>query len=72
MGRLAVAPDLRGQGVGRWLLRLAESAGEGCGRIVLSTGAASHRNIALYQQQGYALLPETQEAGAVDLAKAVA
>ncbi|MEU5330795.1 bifunctional NAD(P)H-dependent oxidoreductase/GNAT family N-acetyltransferase [Streptomyces parvus] len=72
VGRLAVAPDLRGQGVGRWLLRLAESAGEGCGRIVLSTGAASHRNIALYQRQGYALLPDTQEAGAVDLAKAVA
>ncbi|MET8730664.1 bifunctional NAD(P)H-dependent oxidoreductase/GNAT family N-acetyltransferase [Streptomyces parvus] len=72
VGRLAVVPDLRGLGVGRWLLRLAESAGEGCGRIVLSTGAASHRNIALYQRQGYALLPDTQEAGAVDLAKAVA
>ncbi|MGW6718835.1 GNAT family N-acetyltransferase [Streptomyces sp. NPDC054995] len=71
VGRLAVAPDLRGLGVGRWLLRRAESAGEGAGRIVLSTGAASRRNIALYQRQGYELLPEAQEAGAVDLAKTV-
>ncbi|OCC09044.1 bifunctional NAD(P)H-dependent oxidoreductase/GNAT family N-acetyltransferase [Streptomyces sp. PTY087I2] len=71
VGRLAVAPDLRGQGVGRWLLHLAESAGEGCARIVLSTGASSHRNIALYQRQGYALLPESEEAGAVDLVKGV-
>ncbi|KOU55261.1 MULTISPECIES: bifunctional NAD(P)H-dependent oxidoreductase/GNAT family N-acetyltransferase [Streptomyces] len=72
VGRLAVAPDLRGLGVGRWLLRQAEAAGDGCARIVLSTGAASHRNIALYRRQGYVPLPQAHETGVVDLAKAVA
>ncbi|MGW1201395.1 GNAT family N-acetyltransferase [Streptomyces cyaneofuscatus] len=72
VGRLAVAPDLRGLGVGRWLLSLAESAAEEGGRIVLSTGAASHRNIALYERQGYVALPGTWEKGVVDLAKPVA
>ncbi len=72
VGRLAVVPDLRGLGLGRWLLRLAESAGEGCGRIVLSTGAASTPQHRVVPAAGYALLPDTQEAGAVDLAKVVA
>ncbi|GAA3494560.1 bifunctional NAD(P)H-dependent oxidoreductase/GNAT family N-acetyltransferase [Streptomyces prasinosporus] len=71
VGRLAVAPDLRGLGVGRWLLHRAEAAGEGCRRIVLSTGAASHRNLTLYRQQGYVPLPGTPDDGVVDLAKAV-
>ncbi|MFE9859031.1 GNAT family N-acetyltransferase [Streptomyces sp. NPDC005780] len=72
IGRLAVAPDLRGLGLGRWLLHQAESAGEGCLRIVLSTGAASQRNLALYQRQGYAALPDTHQDGTVGLAKSVA
>ncbi|QIP87851.1 GNAT family N-acetyltransferase [Streptomyces sp. Tu 2975] len=71
VGRLAVAPDLWGLGVGRWLLRRAESAGEGCRRIVLSTGAASHRNLTLYQGQGYAPLPDAPDEGVVGLVKAV-
>ncbi len=58
--------------MGRWLLRQAEAAGDGCARIVLSTGAASHRNIALYRRQGYVPLPQADETGVVDLAKAVA
>ncbi|MFF2536699.1 GNAT family N-acetyltransferase [Streptomyces cyaneofuscatus] len=72
VGRLAVAPDLRGLGVGRWLLSRAESAAEEGDRIVLSTGAASHRNIALYERQGYVVLPGTWEQGVVDLVKPVA
>jgi NAD(P)H-dependent FMN reductase/ribosomal protein S18 acetylase RimI-like enzyme len=71
IGRLAVAPDLRGLGVGRWLLRRAEAAGEGSRRVVLSTGAASHRNLALYRRQGYVPLPGAPEDGVVSLAKAV-
>ncbi|MER7488669.1 bifunctional NAD(P)H-dependent oxidoreductase/GNAT family N-acetyltransferase [Streptomyces sp. NPDC126497] len=71
IGRLAVAPDLRGLGVGRWLLRQAEEAGKGCRRVVLFTGAASHRNLTLYQGQGYVPLPGAQEDGVVSLAKAV-
>ncbi|MFH9174392.1 GNAT family N-acetyltransferase [Streptomyces albogriseolus] len=71
IGRLAVAPDLRGLGVGRWLLGLAESAAEGCHRVLLTTGAASHRNLALYRRQGYVVLPGARDDGAVDLVKAV-
>ncbi|MEU0753819.1 bifunctional NAD(P)H-dependent oxidoreductase/GNAT family N-acetyltransferase [Streptomyces albogriseolus] len=71
IGRLGVAPDLRGLGVGRWLLGLAESAAEGCHRALLTTGAASHRNLALYRRQGYVMLPGARDDGAVDLVKAV-
>ncbi|MGM7441804.1 GNAT family N-acetyltransferase [Streptomyces tunisiensis] len=71
IGRLAVVPDLRGLGVGRWLLGRAESAAEGCRRVLLTTGAASHRNLALYQRRGYVVLPDPRDDGAVDLAKAV-
>lgn len=58
IGRLAVAPDARGRGLGRWMLRAAESAAEGCDRATLTTGSASHRNLALYTSEGYRrLLP---------------
>ncbi|PYC70764.1 FMN reductase [Micromonospora arborensis] len=54
IGRLAVVPDLRGHGLGRWLLRTAEtSAGPDCRRVLLSTGAKSLRNIDLYRSEGY-------------------
>ena len=54
LGRLAVVPDLRGQGLGRWLLRAAEAAADSdCRRVVLITGAKSLRNIDLYQSEGY-------------------
>ncbi|WP_196466303.1 bifunctional NAD(P)H-dependent oxidoreductase/GNAT family N-acetyltransferase [Planomonospora sp. ID91781] len=54
VGRLGVVPDLRGRGVGRWLLGQAEAAVDaGCRRIVLSTGARSQGNIRLYHAQGY-------------------
>jgi NAD(P)H-dependent FMN reductase/GNAT superfamily N-acetyltransferase len=54
LGRLAVVPDLRGRGLGRWLLRTAEAAaGPDCRRILLFTGAKSLRNIDFYQNMGY-------------------
>lgn len=72
IGRLAVVPDLRGLGVGRWLLRRAETAaGGGHRRVLLSTGAASHRNLALYRRQGYVPLPGPHDDGVVSLAKDV-
>jgi GNAT superfamily N-acetyltransferase len=53
VGRLGVAPDQRGQGLGRCLLRDAEATADpGCRRIVLFTGAESKQNIALYQSDG--------------------
>lgn len=62
VGRLAVVPDLRGTGVGRWLLRRAQAGlAPGCERVVLSTGARSDRNLRLYESEGFA-----REGGAVD------
>ncbi|MEU4509261.1 bifunctional NAD(P)H-dependent oxidoreductase/GNAT family N-acetyltransferase [Nonomuraea wenchangensis] len=70
VGRLGVVPDLRGHGVGRWLLREAEAAREaGCRRIVLSTGARSERNLRLYHAQGYRT--ESSDDGTATLAKPV-
>lgn len=70
VGRLAVVPDLRGRGLGRWLLHAAESAaGQTCRRIVLTTGAASERNIAFYQSEGYRPRSATGAEGTVSLAK---
>ncbi|WP_285575445.1 bifunctional NAD(P)H-dependent oxidoreductase/GNAT family N-acetyltransferase [Actinoallomurus iriomotensis] len=62
VGRLGVVPDLRGRGIGRWLLRGAEAAAEPkCRRIVLFTGTGSRYNIGLYESEGYrrASLPGT-------------
>ncbi|MEV6494151.1 bifunctional NAD(P)H-dependent oxidoreductase/GNAT family N-acetyltransferase [Actinoplanes sp. NPDC051633] len=69
VGRLAVAPDLRGHGLGRRLLHIAEAAAEpGCRRILLTTGARSERNLALYRSEGYRELVGT-DATVIDLAK---
>lgn len=58
VGRLAVVPDLRGQGLGRWLLRTAEAGAEpDCRRVQLFTGAKSLRNIDLYHSEGYQSVP---------------
>ncbi|WP_034592503.1 GNAT family N-acetyltransferase [Hamadaea tsunoensis] len=70
LGRLAVVPDLRGRGIGRWLLRTAEAAaGAESGRIVLHTGARSLRNIGLYESEGYRSTPDVGPTGTVRLAK---
>jgi GNAT superfamily N-acetyltransferase len=70
VGRLGVAPDLRGRGIGRWLLRKAEDAADpACRRIVLSTGAGSRNNIALYRSEGYRPAPVPGADGAVCLVK---
>lgn len=72
LGRLAVVPDLRGRGLGRWLLRTAEAAaGPDFRRILLFTGAKSLRNIDLYQSQGYQPVSPAGPDGAVCLAKEI-
>ncbi|MEV6562842.1 GNAT family N-acetyltransferase [Nocardia sp. NPDC051756] len=58
VGRLMVAPDLAGRGVGSRLLRLIETlAPAHIEQFVLFTGARSERNIRMYQNAGYRLLP---------------
>ncbi|GAA2135567.1 FMN reductase [Glycomyces algeriensis] len=70
IGRLAVAPDQRGRGLGRWLLRTAEAAaGPECRRFVLFTGAKSRRNIDFYEREGYARSSDEAPDGTVALAK---
>lgn len=72
LGRLAVVPDLRGQGLGRWLLRTAaDTAGPEQHRIVLFTGARSERNIELYRSEGYQPVALPCPEGTVSLAKEI-
>jgi ribosomal protein S18 acetylase RimI-like enzyme len=52
IGRLTVAPDMQGAGIGTALLRAAESA-SGADRFELFTGHLSQANIRLYQREGY-------------------
>jgi GNAT superfamily N-acetyltransferase len=54
IGRLMVAPDLAGRGLGRWLLAYAEGAApDDLDSVGLFTGAKSLRNLALYRRAGY-------------------
>jgi tRNA (guanine37-N1)-methyltransferase len=54
VGRLMVAPDLRGRGIGRWLLaRAEERAPDSATSYALVTGDASARNHRLYKRAGY-------------------
>ena len=70
VGRLAIVPDLRGQGLGRWLLRTAEAGAQpDCRRVVLSTGAKSLRNIDLYHSEGYQSVPHASPDGTTCLVK---
>lgn len=69
IGRLAVVPDLRGHGLGRWLLSATEAAAPPqCRRWRLFTGAKSARNIEMYRAAGYHPIDGTNPAIA-DLAK---
>ncbi|MBJ7478253.1 MAG: GNAT family N-acetyltransferase [Rhodococcus sp.] len=58
IGRLMVAPDLAGNGLGRRLLQHVEqNAPEHITRFELFTGSRSARNIRLYTRAGYVPLP---------------
>jgi len=54
IGRLVVAPDRQGRGLGTTLLRAAESA-SGAAHFELFTGHRSEANIRLYLREGYAV-----------------
>jgi tRNA (guanine37-N1)-methyltransferase len=54
IGRLMVAPDLRGRGLGRWLLTRAEQrAPDQVETYVVVVGDSSTRNLRLYRRAGY-------------------
>ena len=70
IGRLMVAPDLRGRGLGRFLLRHVESAAPpDARRAALFTGAGSTDNLRLYRRAGYRRDPAQPDAGLVRLSK---
>jgi len=69
VGRLMVAPDLRGQGLGRFLLAEIERAAPAdVTSYSLFTGAGSARNQRMYKRAGYRLRGE-MEPGVVVLTK---
>jgi GNAT superfamily N-acetyltransferase len=70
IGRLMVAPDLAGHGLGRWLLAHAEDqAPEDVEQLALFTGAASVRNLAMYERAGYRRGETPAPPGVVGLVK---
>jgi ribosomal protein S18 acetylase RimI-like enzyme len=53
VGRLAVAPDLQGNGIGTAMLRAIEERFPDAVRFELFTGARSEANLRLYRRMGY-------------------
>jgi tRNA (guanine37-N1)-methyltransferase len=70
-GRLMVAPDLAGRGLGRALLAHSEAAAPGdVTRFWINTGVRSERNLRIYRRAGYRAQPgEGRFPGTVDLLK---
>lgn len=59
VGRLAVAPDQQGQGLGGRLLAAVEAACAGqVARFALFTGAQSAANLGLYARRGYRVVAQ--------------
>jgi ribosomal protein S18 acetylase RimI-like enzyme len=57
LARLAVVPDLQGQGIGSLLLAAVEAACAGrVSRFTLFTGAESEENLRLYRRHGYRIV----------------
>ncbi|MFV0459080.1 MAG: tRNA (guanosine(37)-N1)-methyltransferase TrmD [Actinomycetales bacterium] len=72
VGRLMVAPDLRGRGLGRWLLGAVEGlAPSEATRYELFTGARSTANLRMYRRAGYRPAGGFVPEGAVMLARRI-
>lgn len=71
IGRLMVAPDLQGRGLGRALLAFGEAqAPPGTTAYWLNTGARSERNLRIYRKAGYRVRAGAGSfPGTVDLTK---
>ena len=72
IGRLMVAPDLAGRGLGRTLLERIEGlAPDAATTCALFTGAGSTRNQRIYKKAGYRLLAESPVPGTVAMSKRI-
>lgn len=60
IGRISVAPDQQGEGIGRLLLEAAEEV-SGADEAELFTGSLSEANIRLYESCGYAVSERVPE-----------
>jgi NAD(P)H-dependent FMN reductase/GNAT superfamily N-acetyltransferase len=70
IGRLAVAPTWRGQGIGSWLLKFAEGKSvPDVNTFEIRTGIRSERNIALYESLGYQIVDRNEFDGDVGLTR---
>jgi tRNA (guanine37-N1)-methyltransferase len=70
IGRLMVAPDVQGRGLGRWLLELAESrAPAEALEFELFTGVRSRDNLRLYRKAGYRVVSRSDDEGVITLTK---
>jgi predicted N-acetyltransferase YhbS len=69
IGRLAVAPDLHGRGIGGRLMTAIEAALPGVDRYEIFTGDASAANLRWYRARGYTDLPAAARPGLTYLEK---
>ncbi len=68
IGRLVVAPDLQGRGIGsRLLAAIEDSQRDRVGEFALFTGVKSEQNLTLYRRFGYVEIRREQVAPAVTL-----
>lgn len=69
VGRLSVAPDQQGRGVGGRLLAAIEAAcPPSVALFTLFTGADSTRNVRLYQRHGYRIVAHRPDPNGIRLA----
>lgn len=60
IGRIAIAPDMQGSGIGRALLDAAER--DSCAREAeLFTGSLSEANVRLYEECGYRIVERVEQ-----------
>ena len=70
VGRLMVAPDLQGHGLGRWMLeRIEEAAPPDVRSIGVITGARSDDNLRMYRRAGFRPLREQDDPRLARLSK---
>ena len=65
VGRIAIAPDMQGEGIGRDLLDVAER-GSGASQAELFTGSLSEANIRLYESCGYEISERVPQDGGTE------